>query len=197
VPVRSQKPVAAGGRTRNGFAVLVRRELPDDIDVIRYVTAAAFRDAAHSAPPVKAGGEPGEATLVSWLRADVGWIPELSLVAVEDGAVVGHVVCTRAHVDNRPALGLGPVSVLPDRQKAGVGSALMHAVLGAADALNERLVGLLGEPAHYRRFGFVQAESVGVSAPDASWGDYFQVRTLTQYDGQTGRFRYAAPFHRL
>lgn len=177
--------------------MLLRRELPDDIDVIRAVTAAAFRGAAHSAPPVEAGGEPGEATLVSWLRTDAGWVPELSLVAVEDGVVVGHVVCTRAHVDDGPALGLGPVSVLPERQQSGIGSALMHAVLSAADALDERLVGLLGEPAYYRRFGFVPAESVGISAPDASWGGYFQVRTLTQYDGQTGLFRYAAPFGRL
>ncbi len=177
--------------------VLVRRELPDDIDVIRYVTAAAFRGAIHSAPPVEAGGEPGEATLVSCLRADGGWVPELSMVAVEDGVVVGHVVCTRAHVNDRPALGLGPVSVLPARQRSGIGSALMHAVLGAADALDESLVGLVGDPAYYRRFGFVPAESVRVSAPDASWGDYFQVRTLTQYDGQTGHFRYAAPFGRL
>jgi putative acetyltransferase len=177
--------------------VLIRRERPDDIDEIRAVTAAAFHDAAHSAPPVEATGEPGEATLVSWLRADVGWIPELSMVAVENGVVVGHVVCTRAHVDDRPALALGPVSVLPDRQRSGVGSALMHAVLGAADALDERLVGLVGDPAYYRRFGFVPAESVGVSAPDTSWGDYFQVRTLTQYDGHTGLFRYAAPFGQL
>ena len=174
--------------------MLIRRELPDDIDVIRSVTAAAFREAAHSAPPVEASGDPGEASLVSWLRADVDWVPELSLVAVEDGVVVGHVVCTRAYVDDRPGLGLGPVSVLTHRQRSGIGSALMHAVLGAADALDERLVGLLGDPAYYRRFGFVPAESVAVSAPDASWGDYFQVRTLTHYDGQTGRFRYAVPF---
>jgi putative acetyltransferase len=50
----------------------------------------------------------------------------------------------------------------------------MHAVLGAADALDEPLVGLLGDPAYYRRFGFVSAESVGVAAPDSSWGDSFQ-----------------------
>jgi putative acetyltransferase len=193
----SRKPVAASRQARNGFVVLIRRELPDDIDVIRSVTAAAFRDAAHRAPPVEASSDPGEATLVSWLRADVDWVPELSMVAVEDGVVVGHVVCTRAYVDDRPALGLGPVSVLPHRQRSGIGSALMHAVLGAADALDERLVGLLGDPAYYRRFGFVPAGSVAVSAPDASWGDYFQVRTLTHYDGQTGRFRYAAPFGRL
>jgi len=177
--------------------VMIRRELPEDIEAIRAVTAVAFRGAEHSAPPVEPGGDPGEATLVSWLREDAGWIPELSLVAAEDGLVVGHVIATRAHVGAQPALGLGPLSVLPHRQKAGFGAALMHAVLGAADALDEPLVGLVGDPAYYRRFGFVSAQSVGIAAPDSSWGDYFQVRTLTRYGGQTGRFQYAGPFDRF
>lgn len=177
--------------------VLIRRELRDDIEATRAVTAAAFRSAAHSAPPVEPGGDPGEATLISWLRDDAGWIPELSLVAVEDCVVVGHVVATRAQVDDQSALGLGPLSVLPRRQRAGVGSALMHAVLGAADALDESLVGLLGDPAYYGRFGFVPAQSIGVIAPGPSWGDYFQVRTLSCYSGLTGRFSYAGPFDRL
>ena len=177
--------------------VMIRRELPDDVEAIRAVTAAAFRGVTYSAPPVEPGGDPGEATLVSWLRDDAGWIPELSLVAVEDDVVVGHVVATRAHVDAQPALGLGPVSVLPRRQRAGIGSALMHAVLGAADALDEPLVGLLGNPAYYGRFGFVPAQSIGIAAPDSSWADNFQVRTLTRYEGLTGRFHYASPFDRL
>ncbi|MCO8270425.1 N-acetyltransferase [Actinoplanes sp. TRM 88003] len=176
---------------------MIRRELPDDAEAIRAVTAAAFRGIEHSAPPVEPGGDPGEATLVSWLRADGGWIPQLSLVAVEDNRVIGHVLATRAHVDGRPALGLGPVSVDPQRQRAGVGTALMHAVLGAADALGESLIALVGEPAFYGRFGFAPASPLGITAPDPSWGDYFQVRTLTQYDGRTGRFTYAAPFDRL
>ena len=73
----------------------------------------------------------------------------------------------------------------------------MHTVLGAAEALGEPLVALLGEPTYYRRFGFVPAQSAGVIAPDPSWGDYFQVRTLAGHDGPTGRFAYAAPFDRL
>jgi len=174
--------------------MMIRRELSDDIEAIRTVTAAAFRGVHHSAPPVEPGGDPGEATLVSWLRDDPGWVAELSLVAVEDERIVGHVVATRAHVDDQPALGLGPLSVLPHRQRAGVGTALMHAVLGAADALGEPLVALLGDPAYYGRFGFVPAQSIGVVAPDSSWGDSFQVRTLTRYQGLTGRFRYADPF---
>ena len=177
--------------------VIIRRERSDDIAAIHAITAAAFRGVAHSAPPAEPGGDPGEATLVTWLRDDAGWIPELSLVAIEDDQVVGHVLATRAHVEGRPALGLGPLSVLPRRQRAGLGTALMHAVLGAADALGEPLVGLLGNPSYYRRFGFVPARPVGISAPVSAWGDNFQVRTLSQYEGLAGRFQYAEPFDRL
>jgi putative acetyltransferase len=177
--------------------MIVRRERSDDVDAIHAITAAAFRGVPHSAPPSEPGGDPGEATLVSWLREDAGWIPELSLVAIEDDQPVGHVLATRAHVEGRPVLGLGPLSVLPRRQRAGVGTALMHAVLGAADALGEPLVGLLGNPSYYRRFGFVPARRMGIAAPVPAWDDNFQVRTLSQYDGLAGCFRYAGPFDRL
>ncbi|XVU30487.1 GNAT family N-acetyltransferase [Actinoplanes sp. CA-054009] len=176
---------------------MIRRERPADADAIHAITAAAFRGLEYSAPPVEPGGDPGEATLVTWLRDDAAWIPELSLVAIEDDQVVGHVLATRAHVEASPVLGLGPLSVVPHRQRAGVGSALVHTVLGAADALGEPLVGLLGNPAYYGRFGFVPAQPAGIIAPDPAWGDSFQVRTLSRYDGQTGRFRYPAPFDRL
>jgi putative acetyltransferase len=150
-------------------------------------------------------------TLLDGLRADRGWLPALSLVALDlasatDGesatdeagrAVVGHVVCTRGTVDGQPALGLGPIAVRPDRQRAGVGMALMHAVLGAADALDEPLVALLGDPDFYRRFGFVPSTQVGIVPPDPSWGRYFQVRTLSAYRPMSGVFAYAEPFSRL
>lgn len=132
-----------------------------------------------------------------WLRADAGWITELSFVAVSEGDVIGHVVATRGHVDEEPALGLGPLSVHPDHQRRGVGAALVHTVLGAADALGEPLVALLGDPGYYGRFGFEPAAGLGVVAPDDTWGTYFQVRRLTAYDGQVGTFRYAAPYDRL
>jgi putative acetyltransferase len=177
--------------------VLVRRETARDADAIGAVITAAFGNADRSAPPVDPGGPPGETTLVSWLRSDPGWIPGLSLVAVEGVTVVGHVVATRGDVEGMPALGLGPLSVAPHRQRSGIGAALMHGVLAAADALDESLVCLLGEPSYYGRFGFVPAGPTGVLAPDPSWGDYFQIRTLTSYNGETGRFRYAAPFDRL
>jgi predicted N-acetyltransferase YhbS len=85
--------------------------------------------------------------LVARLRADPCWLPALSLLAIAEDIVIGHVVCTRGHVDDAPALGLAPISVLPECQGRGVGHALMHAVLGAAEATDEPLVRLLGEPA--------------------------------------------------
>ncbi|MFT3898994.1 MAG: N-acetyltransferase [Gordonia sp. (in: high G+C Gram-positive bacteria)] len=170
--------------------MIIRRELPDDVDVIRRVVTRAFADEASADEPV-------EAVLVDRLRADRGWKSELSLVAVVDRQIAGHVVCTRGYVDGRPALGLAPLSVEPAMQGRGIGSALMHAVLGAADALGEPFVALLGNPDYYGRFGFVLASTLRIVASDAGWGDFFQVRTLTAYDGERGTFAYATPFDGL
>ena len=165
--------------------MVVRRERRADEAAVAAVTGAAFR--------TEGGGEPVETALLRSLRASDAWIPALSLVAERDGAVAGHVVCTRGDVDGAPALGLGPISVAPPLQRAGVGSALMHAVLAAAEARDEPLVCLLGDPAYYGRFGFAAAADLGVAAPDPAWGAYFQARALAAATPR-GTFAYAAPF---
>jgi putative acetyltransferase len=165
-------------------ALVVRREADGDDDPIRAVHRAAF---------ARGDSEPVEAGLVDALRADPGWLPHLSLVAVVGGEVVGHVVASRATVDGAPALGVGPLGVRPASQGRGVGSALVYALLGAAQARDEALVGLLGEPAYYGRFGFVPAADLGVRAPDPAWGSSFQALALAR-PAPAGAFRYAAPF---
>ncbi len=180
-----------------GAPLRIRRSTASDIGSIRTLTAAAFRSAAHSAPPVDGTDDPGEAALVGWLLGDPAAIPQLSLVAERDGHLVGHVVCSRGYVDEAPALGLGPVSVHPEEQRAGVGSALVHAVLGAAQALDEPLVALLGDPAYYSRFGFGPAAAMDIAAPDPAWGDFFQAVALGTGPTPTGTFRYSEPFDRL
>jgi putative acetyltransferase len=171
--------------------MLIRRENEREVDAVGAVTAAAFAANANA-------GLPAEVALVSRLRADDGYLPALSLVAVADGAVIGHVMCTRGYVDRRRAVGLGPISVLPDRQRRGVGHALMHAVLGAADATGEPLVAVLGDRRFYGRFGFVIASELDVLAPDPAWGTHFQARRLNSWTPElTGTFRYAQPFAEL
>ncbi len=170
--------------------MLLRREMPADHDAVRVVHRLAFEAGAE--------GVVVEAALMDQLRADGAVIEELSIVAELDGEVVGHVLCSRGAVGDHPAVGLGPIGVSPGRQGRGIGAALMHTVLGAAEALGEPLVALLGEPAFYGRFGFVAASTIGVDSPDPGWGDYFQVRTLTGWTPEmAGPFRYAAAFDAL
>ncbi|MCU1689358.1 MAG: family N-acetyltransferase, partial [Jatrophihabitantaceae bacterium] len=160
------------------------------------VHTAAFSSAPRSSG-FTGSGEVAEAWLADRLR-DTGALPALSLVAVIDGAVAGHVVGSRGTLAGQPSVGLGPIGVLPYRQRDGIGSALMHAVIGAADALDEPAVLLLGSPDYYGRFGFVLAVPLGLEPPDASWGEHFQVRTLRAWDPFVrGAFAYAAAFDEI
>jgi putative acetyltransferase len=162
--------------------MLIRREMPSDAQAVHHVHEAAF-------------GRELEARIADDLRAAGDARPALSLVAEIDGAVAGHVVCSDARIGDLPSVGLGPVSVLPAHQGRGVGTALLHAVLGAADALDLPEIVLLGSPAFYRRFGFQPAQPLRVLPPDPAWAEHFQIRTLTAWTpGRKGAFRYAPAF---
>lgn len=170
--------------------MLVRRETPaDQAGVAAVHTAASSRGE---------GSQPAEVALVGALRDDGDMLPGLSPVAVAGDGVVGHVVCSRGWLDERPSLGLGPLGVLPAHQRSGVGLALMHAVLAAADAFEETEVFLLCDPAYYRRFGFVLAAPLGLLPQDPAWSEHFQVRPLAAWDRSArGTFWYAPAFDRL
>ncbi len=166
--------------------VLIRREAASDQRAVFAVHNAAFA--------TENGSVAYEATLVDDLRAAGDIIARLSLVAEIDGLVVGHVLGSRAHIDGHPSVGLAPLGVLPSHQRRGVGSALMHAVLAAADALDSSEAVLLGDPGYYQRFGFQPAQPLGVLPPDPEWAHHFQIRTLTSWTGTHGIFRYAPAF---
>jgi putative acetyltransferase len=183
--------IAPEGELAPTRALVVRRERPTDHGGVAEVHADAF-----AAPDQE--GPPGEVALVDALRQSNAYVFGLSLVAEVDGEMVGHVLCTRATVDGRyPALAMAPLGVRRDHRDQGVGTALVNAVLGAADALGHTMVGVLGSLEYYRRFGFQPSGVYGVEAPATWWGDNFQVRALTTASDQmTGRFEYAAPFNR-
>ena len=162
---------------------ITRAETDADIPAVRTVNLAAF-------------GRPDEADLVEALRADAGWIDGLSVVATgEDGAVVGHALLTRCHIDTAPALCLGPVAVLPDQQRTGAGAAAVRAALRAAASMGERFVVVLGHPEYYPRFGFSRASRYGIrltiDVPDEA------LMALALDPGHplpSGTVHYAAPF---
>jgi putative acetyltransferase len=167
--------------------VLIRRERTADADAIRALQRAAFAPSEHD-----------HGRLVDELRDDGDAVAALSLVAEVDGAIVGHVVCSYGSVDGRRCLGLGPIGVLPEHQRHGVGSALMHAVIAAADEVHEAAILLLGHPTYYPRFGFEPAVEHGITPPEP-WGRAeFMVRRLRAWDGTLrGTFRFAPAFDRI
>lgn len=143
-------------------------------------------------------GLTAEARLVERLRDDGDMVRGLSLVAEQEGELVGHVMCSRGRIGGQPALGLGSLGGLPKYQPRGVGLALMHGVVAAADALDEPCIVLPGDGAYYSRFDFTLAEPLGVRPPDPAWAEHFQLRRLTTWtDTLRDTVRYAPAFDRL
>ena len=153
----------------NDHDLCIRPECPDDLAAIRAVHTAAF-------------GRPAEARLVDALRDMSAFVPELSLVAVADDAIVGHVLFSRIEIHGSErtvaALALAPLAVLPGWQRRGIGRQLVRAGHERARALGHRLVVVLGHPEYYLRFGFVPASSYGIAAPFAVPNDAFMVAEL-------------------
>jgi putative acetyltransferase len=126
--------------------VLIRTERPADAAAIGRLTAAAFASTSY--------GHNGEAGIVEALRADGALT--VSLVAVLDGEVVGHVAFSPVSIAGAGGgwYGLGPVSVEPARQRQGIGQALIRAGLDRLGELDAAGCVVLGDPDYYRRFGF-------------------------------------------
>ena len=138
--------------------------------------------------------------LVQELRASSVYVPELSFVAVSEDRVVGHVMNTWSGLEGSTTrlLQLSPLGVLPERQREGFGSALVHASLDGALALGEPLLLVEGSPAYYGRFGFVRADELGLLPPPEALYDWaFQVAVLDERaELPRGRVIYPEPFRR-
>ncbi|MER6101897.1 N-acetyltransferase [Streptomyces sp. NPDC001832] len=163
---------------------ITRAETSADIPALRAINVAAFPTAQ-------------EANLVDALRADPSaWIDGLSLVvADENGTPVGHALLTRCHIDDAPALCLGPVAVRPEKQNSGVGSAAVLAALTAAKNTGEHYVIVLGHPTYYPRFGFTRASTHGIGLTIKVPDEALMALTLdANHPLPSGTVRYAAPF---
>lgn len=160
----------------------IRPERPGDVDAIRALTTAAFAGARYSSGT--------EAGIVDALRAD-GMLT-VSLVAEQDGEVIGHVAFSPVQIDTADGdwFGLGPVSAAPAQQGQGVGQALIRAGLRRLEATGAAGCVVLGDPGYYARFGFE-------SDPALRYGDapaaYFQ-RLILKGPAPSGQVRFQPAF---
>ena len=124
----------------------IRNETSDDIRAIAEVTVAAFQTLEIS--------NHTEQFIIEALRA--AKVLTLSLVAVVDGRVIGHVAFSPVTISDgtQDWYGLGPVSVLPKYQRQGVGKALIHEGLSRLKGMQARGCCLVGHPEYYKKFGF-------------------------------------------
>ena len=140
----------------------IRPETPEDNDSIRYVNEQAF-------------GQKEEAELIEKLR-NRGALT-LSLVAVQNNRVVGHILFSPVTVESDcssfGAISLAPMAVLPEYQRKGIGSQLVRVGLEECRRLGHEIVVVLGHSDYYPRFGFIPAKPKGIDCefevPEEAW----------------------------
>ena len=143
--------------------LIIRNEEKSDVDSIDAVTTAAFLNAPHT--------DHTEQYIVRALR-NANTLT-IALVAEDQENIVGHVAISPVSIsdDSKKWFGLGPISVLPNIQRSGIGSKLMNCALEELRRYGAAGCVLLGDPAYYRRFGFKPESSLVL--PDVP-PEYFQ-----------------------
>jgi predicted N-acetyltransferase YhbS len=131
----------------------IRAERQDDFKSIAEVTEQAFR-------------QRDECEIIERIRGGETYVPELSLVAEENGRIVGHIRFSRTQIvgnEEYETLILGPIAVLPAFQNQGIGAELIIKGLNKARERGFNSVVLVGHPAYYPRFGFEKASKWGIT----------------------------------
>jgi len=162
----------------------IRREQDGDEAAIAQVITTAFAGEEWS--------DGNEAAIVARLRDDLDL--ESSYVAVTPaGSLVGQIAFSRVRIDGRDCgwFGLGPLAVLPDWQRRGIGAALVEAGLEDLRRIDAAGCVVLGEPGYYGRFGF--GHDPGLAYAGAFMPEYFQ-RLVLRGEPARGEVSYAAAF---
>lgn len=129
------------------------------------------------------------------IRKSKSYIDDLDLVAVFENQIVGHVISTKAKIvdsnnHDYEVLCLGPISVFPDFQNKGIGSALMNESIQLARKLDFKGIVLYGNPDYYHRFGFRNAQEYSITTKDGQNFEPFMVLELetNALDNVNGKF---------
>lgn len=165
----------------SGRLVEIRDEQADDVAAIRDVNRHAF-------------GQDDEGRIVEALRANGA--AALSLVAIDDGAVVGHIMFSPLSVGPMVGVGLGPMAVAPSHQRQGIGSRLVDAGIDRLRRAACPFIIVLGHPTFYPRFGFQPAATYGITCEWEVPAEAFMVNILDpKVSGSLrGQARYRAEF---
>ena len=165
----------------------IRLEREEDYRAVEDLTREAFWN--HHVPGCN------EHYLAHVLRESDCFLPELDFVAEAGGELIGNIMYTKASVlcddgESFAALSFGPLSVLPDWQEKGVGSALVRHSRGRASELGYTAVLIYGDPSFYSRLGFLPAESFGIGTAGDDYMDALQALELVAgaLRGKEGRF---------
>lgn len=165
--------------------MIIRSEREEDHPQVRRVVEMAF-------------GQPQEADLVEALRRDAR--PYISLVAVVGTEIAGHIFFSPVTIHSEDsvfeAVGLAPLSVLPEYQNKGIGSALTRAGLEECSRAGREVVVVLGHPNYYPRFGFRPASLKGITCEYDVPDDHFMVAELSEgaLAGRRGLAKYHPAF---
>lgn len=166
------------------MALIIRPEQAEDKQIIHDLTIAAFASVSFS--------DGSEAPIITKLRNDGDLT--VSLVAVRDGDIVGHVAFSPVTIGTESDgwYGLGPVSVWPDKQRQGIGSALINEGLAILRANGAKGCVLIGDPAYYGRFGFRSDGNLSYQELPAQY-----VQSLPFQNGRaTGQLKFSPAFNR-
>lgn len=170
--------------------MIIRQEQPQDYNEIYDVVQKAFASAEHS--------DGNEQDLVTALRKSNAYIPELSLVAVIDNKIIGHIMFTKVKIQDRTELALAPLSVLPEYQKKGVGKSLINHAHKIASSLGYNYSVVLGSEIYYPKSGYVKAENYNIKAPFEVPSENFMVCVLKDNPVTiSGTVEYAKEFFEL
>lgn len=164
---------------------IIRTEDTADYNAVRRVVAEAFARAEYT--------DGDEHNLVDRLRMTEAYIPALSLVAVVDGEIVGHIMFSRVHIGTVEAIALAPLAVLPAYQHRGIGLALIQAGHRRAQELGYSCSVVLGAPGYYAKSGYVRADISGIRPPFDVAPQYYMVCPLNP-PLPRGTVRYSCAF---
>ena len=143
--------------------ITIKKEQKGDYQITEEVVTSAFKNAEYS--------DHNEHHLVSKIRQSDAFIPELSLVAInqENNRIVGHILLSKIQIAGadrvEESLALAPVSVLPEYQDKGIGKALIREALKTATELDYGSVIVPGHPDYYPKFGFKAGSTYGIQSP--------------------------------